>query len=489
MGEAGAPAPAPRSLSLATRVAAAFAIAVFLLCTAVSFTLDRSVEHAMETELAESVSNLGRQVALNIAEQRGTLEDLRDLLRHVSLAYTRPRMAVIVRREGGEFVTATADAERLFPPETRRAALEQARDALGDHVTPDSILAGETFAQDDRRHRWTFERRIARDAAGDPYDLLILGNQRELDHFVARFRRSLVQLVLPLMIGAFIAAYALVRRTMRHLERVTTAAARIGSRNLGERLDVRRAPSEIARLVTSFNDMLDRLEDAFRRLQEFGADLAHELRTPIQNLRGEAEVALLNPRTPAEYEEILGGMIEECGALARIVDDVLLLARVERHEEALEIEPFDLAAEIEALREYFGDVASGRGVRLAATAPAALPVEGDRAKLRRAIANVLDNALKYTDAGGLVTVTARDLGADGAEVAIEDTGIGIPKADLPKIFQRFYRVEKSRSRIYGGAGLGMGIARTLVRAHGGDVTIESEVGKGTRVVIRLAGKR
>ena len=475
----------PRSLSLATRMAVGFVVALLLICAATSYVLDKAVERGLEGDLAEVIDSEARQVAAIIADQPDPREDLSDHMRHVSVAHTRPQIAIIVKYPAGQVVTASAEAERFFPRETRRAAFDEARAAAGEPVSRDATITGETFGQDDRHHRWTFERRTARDSTGRAYAISVFGHQREVDHFVGHFRRSLVQLVGPLLLGAMLAAYFLVKRTMRHLERVTSAAARIGSKTLGERLDVRRAPSEIARLAGSFNDMLDRLEEAFRRLQEFGADLAHELRTPIQNLRGEAEVALLKTRTPAEYQEILADMIEECGHLARIVDDVLLLSRVERHEEALEIEPFDLAKEIEEIREYFDDVAAARKIRLETAIPATLVVEGDRSKLRRAIANLVDNALKYTDPNGLVRVEARDLGREGAEVVVSDTGIGIAPEHLPKLFERFYRVEKSRSREYGGAGLGLGIARTLVRAHGGDVTIESSPGKGTRVKLKL----
>lgn len=450
-------APAPKTPSIALRLALAFAAALVLLCATIAFALDNAVLRGLERDLQLATDAELDHLKDMIAAREDPADDLRERARH--LGYGGAHVVLRVRRsDGGATVVASRESLTGFPPDE----------------LPDG---------------WSYRRDEARDRAGRGYVVEVVGQRSEFERFVTHFRQSVVYLVTPLLVGAIIAAYVIVRRALLPLEHVTAAAARIGSQTLGERLDLRRAPDEIARLVGSFNEMLDRLEDAFRRLQEFGADLAHELRTPIQNLRGEAEVALLKPRPPAEYREILGGIIEGCEQLGKIVDDVLLLSRVERHEEALEIAPFDLAAELEGIREYFGDVAVARGIALTTRAPQRLPVRGDRVKLRRAIANLVDNALKYTGSGGRVDIVAasRDGPAReaGVEIVIDDTGIGIAPEHLPKLFERFYRVEKSRSRAFGGSGLGLGIARTLVRAHGGDVRIESEVGKGTRARITL----
>ncbi len=442
--------------SLALRLAGTFAAALLVFSAVIAFVLDNAVLRGIERDLELATEAEVRHLLRLLSDEDDPAAAVRERARQ--LAHGGARVVIRVRRDG-EVVAASPDGLNFPPAEL-----------------PDG---------------WAYAQVDARDRAGRAYAVEAVGQRSELERFVSRFRTNMVLLVTPLLVGAMIAAYALVRRALAPLDDVTAAAARIGSRTLGERLDAGRAPAEVARLVASFNDMLDRLEDAFRRMEEFGADLAHEIRTPVQNLRGEAEVALLRARSPDEYREVLGGIVEECERLARIVDDVLLLSRAERREEALDVAPFDLAAEIESVREYWGDVAEGRGIALVARSGGPLPLSGDRAKLRRAIANLVDNALKYTAPGGRVEIEARRaaLAPDAIEVVVADTGPGIAPEHLPRLFERFYRVEKSRSRAFGGAGLGLGISRTLVRAHGGDVTIESELGKGTRARIVLPAAR
>src|SRR6185295_11676570 len=183
-------------------------------------------------------------------------------------------------------------------------------------------------------------------------------------------------------------AYVLAKRGVQPIAQVTEAARRVSSQTLGaERIDVRGAPAEIAELAETFNAMLDRLDAAFRRLKELGADLAHELRTPVQNLRGEAEVALLKDRPVAEYRDVLGSVLEQCDRLSRVIDDILLIERTEGRPDSLELSEFDLANEIEELRAYFEASASGRGIAIeqrngaaAAPAPGSLRLRADRLK-------------------------------------------------------------------------------------------------------------
>jgi two-component system heavy metal sensor histidine kinase CusS len=472
------PGPPPRSPSIVTRLTAVHAFALFLLCALISYLLDYSIRSALETDLHFAIDAEAKQIAAVIAQSDDPVEGVRLHLRTLAEARPRPRLAVRVR-EAGVTVARVDVPDDLLPLSSAAPPLDAPPPVTGAAVF--SLVRPSGL-----REKWDYQLGLVRDARGRLFHVEVMGHRSEIDRFAGRFRVSLVTLVGPLLVASIIAARLYIRRTLEPLRHVTAAAARIGSKTLGERLDARRAPVEIARLVASFNDMLDRLEDAFRRLTEFGADLAHEMRTPLQNLRGEAEVALLHPRTSEQYKEILAGIIEECDALARIVDDVLLLSRVERHEEALEVAPFDLAQEVDDVREFFEDAAAARGVALAATAsPRPLEVRGDRLMLRRAIANLVDNAIKYSDSGGRVVVTARVREGGGAAVEVADAGRGIAPEDLPRVFRRFYRVDKSRSRSTGGAGLGLGIARTIARAHGGDVTLDSRPGEGTRAALTV----
>jgi two-component system heavy metal sensor histidine kinase CusS len=228
--------------------------------------------------------------------------------------------------------------------------------------------------------------------------------------------------------------------------------------------------------------MLDRLEGSFDRLGRFSSDIAHELRTPVNNLRGGIEVALGRPRTTDEYREVLGSSLEECGRLTRLVEALLFLARAEDPKAQVAREAMDVAAELAAVREVYEPAAAEAGVRLEASAPPGLRAEVNRPLFQRAVGNLVANAVAHTPAGGEVRVSATGDGA-GLSVVVADTGRGIAAADLPHVFDRFYRADPARAS--GGANLGLGLAivRRIMDIHGGAAAVESDTDKGTRVTL------
>jgi len=281
-----------------------------------------------------------------------------------------------------------------------------------------------------------------------------------------------------------VGGYRLARRGVRPIEGVTATAQRIGPARLGERIDTRGLPAEVGDLAGTFNAMLDRLEDAFNRLSRFSADIAHELRTPVNNLRGEVEVALGKVRTPTEYRDVLGSCLEECGRLGRLIDGLLFLARSENPGAELRTEPVNVATELVAVREFFDPVATEAGLTLAVDAPPDLVVPADRTLFQRAVANLVTNALAHTPAGGTVTLAATREPA-AIRVDVRDTGEGIAADDQPHIFDRFYRGDKVRTSSTGRVGLGLAIVKGIVEWHGGHVTAVSKLGTGTTVTLRF----
>jgi two-component system heavy metal sensor histidine kinase CusS len=260
------------------------------------------------------------------------------------------------------------------------------------------------------------------------------------------------------------------------------AAQRIRSTTLHERIEAGSFPAEVAALADTFNEMLDRLQESFERLSRFSADIAHELRTPVNNLRGEAEVTLARSRSLDEYREALGSCLEESVRLSRIIDGLLLMARAETPETELPRERVNLAAELEALCEFYDAAAADAGVRLVAQLPSDLWSYANRPLVQRAVGNLFENAVAHTPAGGEVRLTAVE--EEGRIwVAVSDTGCGIPPTDVPHVFDRFYRVERDRSSTSGGSGLGLAIVRSIAELHGGDAKIRSEPGSGTTVEI------
>jgi two-component system heavy metal sensor histidine kinase CusS len=240
-------------------------------------------------------------------------------------------------------------------------------------------------------------------------------------------------------------------------------------------------PRELGDLAASFNEMLRRVDESFRRLTNFNADIAHELRTPITNLMTQTQVLLSRVRTIEEYREILYSNMEEYERMAQMVGDMLFLAQQDNDVAARESAEIDLAAEVRGLFDYYEGWAEERGVSLVLEGDTR--VEGDRRLVQRALGNLLSNAIRHTPAAGTVRVTLSK--RDGAAVVeVENPGIPIPADDLPKVFDRFFRVDPSRQRRGQGAGLGLAIVKSIVDVHGGKVEAASDE-TGTRFRIRL----
>jgi two-component system heavy metal sensor histidine kinase CusS len=276
------------------------------------------------------------------------------------------------------------------------------------------------------------------------------------------------------------AGYLIARQGLRPLADITATARRIRSTTLNERIDDGGLPAELRVLAATFNDMLDRLEESFERLARFSADIAHELRTPVNNLRGEAEVALGKQRAPEEYREVLGSCLEECGRLTRLIDNLLFLARAESGQAAPTGEVLDMGRELTGVRDFFEAAAAEAGVTLVVQAPPGVVAELDRTLLQRAVGNLVANGLAHTPPGGTVTLTATPEG-DTVRVEVVDTGTGIAPEHLPHVFDRFYRADPSRSSTSGNIGLGLALVKGIAVLHGGAVTISSTPGQGTRV--------
>jgi two-component system heavy metal sensor histidine kinase CusS len=270
---------------------------------------------------------------------------------------------------------------------------------------------------------------------------------------------------------------------LRPVSRMAGVARRVSGSHMKERIGVANWPAELIDLAQAMNAMLDRLEDSFSRLNQFSGDLAHELRTPISNLRGEAEVALKRCRSIEEYQEVLGSSLEECDRLARMIDGLLFVARADDPRSAIRKALFDVMPEMEAVREFYDALAVEQGITV--RCDGGMVIHGDAMLFRRAVGNLLANALRHTPRGGEVVVRARATEAGEPEIEVRDSGTGIPEEHLPNLFDRFYRVDSARSGSRGGTGLGLAIVRSIMRLHGGSADIKSTVGKGTTVTLRF----
>jgi len=293
------------------------------------------------------------------------------------------------------------------------------------------------------------------------------------------FRGYMLWFAPLLLLGASAGGYWLSRRALAPVDALTRTARTISGHNLSSRLEQLHTGDELQRLSDTLNEMLGRIESAFLRITEFTADASHELRTPIALIHTEAELALRRSRDEAEYREALRHILLEADRTANLVEELLALARADSGREALDIRPTDLLPVLRESASKWNQVAALRNLQFEEHLDVErLPVMGDQNALRRVIDILLDNALKYSPAPGKVKLSGNV--KDGrVAVTVADTGVGIAPEDQARIFERFYRVDKARSRELGGAGLGLAIAQWIVQLHKGSITVKSVPGKGS----------
>jgi len=290
---------------------------------------------------------------------------------------------------------------------------------------------------------------------------------------------------LPVVAGlALGGGYVLVKRALAPVAQIAASAERISSRNLSERLPVAPTGDELERLSVALNHMIARIEEAFQYSRRFVADASHELRTPLTVLRGELESFVQEPHLSPELRERLGSALEEAERLAHIVEGLFAISRLDAGEAQAEWVPFDLAQLATSTADQMSLLAEDKNIRVTCTSGKDVWVEGDRARLKQVVVNLLDNAIKYTPREGAVALKVN--AADSkALLEVADNGIGIPPEALPHVFDRFFRVDKARSREEGGAGLGLSIVKSICAAHHGRVEAISETGKGSRFRVEL----
>jgi heavy metal sensor kinase len=303
---------------------------------------------------------------------------------------------------------------------------------------------------------------------------------------LSRLRLDFFAGVPLVLLFASVGGYFLARKSLLPIASMNRQTERISAENLSARLDVTNPRDELGCLAITINDVLGRLERAFKEQQRFIADASHELRTPLAVLRGETEVALTTTRTISEYEDSLSLIKDEAERLSRIVEDLFILARLPIDAPTtLMKEPLSLEEAVRACSRAAQVLATRKGVLLTTqNESGSLVLNGDEELIKRMILNLLDNAIKYTPQGGEISVTLARQNGD-AHIIVSDTGIGIPQYDQLHVFDRFYRVDKARSRELGGAGLGLSIVRWIVEVHGGKISIDSGLGRGSKFIVEL----
>jgi two-component system, OmpR family, heavy metal sensor histidine kinase CusS len=273
----------------------------------------------------------------------------------------------------------------------------------------------------------------------------------------------------------------IVRKILNPLDEIVRISELVSVSKISERTNPEGWPKEVKRLALSFNSMLNRLENAFARLSQVTSNMAHEIRTPINNFMGEAEIALSKDRTPEEYRKVLASGIEECERLSRLINSLLFLARAENPTDSITRENFDPLKEIEDALSFYEPQIESKGAEIACCGNGL--INGDILLFRQAISNLLKNALNYSSIGVKINMSIQETEDRHLEVIVSDTGYGMEEKDLARIFDRFYRVDRVRSNNPEGSGLGLSIVRAIMDLHGGSISIASRLGKGTTVTL------
>jgi two-component system OmpR family sensor kinase len=301
---------------------------------------------------------------------------------------------------------------------------------------------------------------------------------------LSNFRHNLLTAIPIVLVLGSIGGWFLARRSLSPIAHITETARRITASNLGERLRARGSGDELDHLIATLNEMISRLEESFKRISQFTADASHELRTPISSMKGEAELLLSKPGAVQEYQGVLANHMEKLDFITRMINDLILLSKFDSDEAGLEMVQVKLNDLLVNLWELFHVLAEQKGVEFTLGHVDETDVVGDRTRLQQLFTNLIDNAIKFTPSGGHVDLSLKKDGGF-ARVSIMDTGVGIPQEESERIFERFYRVDKSRARESGGTGLGLSICQWIARAHHGKIEVKSELGKGAEFIVSL----
>ena len=307
---------------------------------------------------------------------------------------------------------------------------------------------------------------------------------REQKDLLQDYQEVLFSVVASILILSAFGGFLISRKALAPIQSISETMGRISEINLSERITEENIPRELGTLAASFNRTLERLEGSFQRQKQFAADASHELRTPLAVILSQGEVTLRKDREGEEYRAALRAMVKAARMMSEIIGKLLSAARLGTEGLEPHREEIALHAVIRESLDLIQALAETRNLRIGEAVPESLSVRGDRVRLKELFTNLLDNAVKYNVPAGKIDISGRWTG-DWVQIDIRDTGIGIPEAELGRVFDRFYRVDKSRSRDSGGAGLGLSICREIVKQHGGRIELKSAGGAGVTVSVYL----
>jgi len=437
--------------------------------------------------------HLYRVVGKELAERDqmeldGKVELVRNLLREFGSLQAASEASqrwheVFVGHHGLHFNLFDAQGRLLIATSDWRTDRELLHSALSG--APDAIRSSEW--REATGHHLRVTTAWATLGSGREHALIVLA--RDQDERIDLLHTHGTHVVIAIFLGTLATAvlgFLISRASLRPVRDIAQTANEITASDLDRRLDVAKAPDEIKALARAFNQMLERLQESFRRLSEFSSDIAHDIRTPINNLLGQTQVALGRERSADELRDVLASNVEEYERMARMVDDMLFLARADNAQAVLQRTAFDLREDIDKITSFFEPLAEERRIRIMVEGQAA--ALADRTLMQRVLGNLLSNALRHSPDGARVDIRIH-ANADGSlEIAVSNEGEPIAAEHLPRIFDRFYRVDAARSSSSAGTGLGLAIVKSVVELHGGRVSATSSRADGTRFTVYLPPK-
>ena len=302
------------------------------------------------------------------------------------------------------------------------------------------------------------------------------------EEYLEVFRNLLFLLMIPLFVFSALIGWFMSRQALQGVEEVTLTAIDISKGSYDKRVQVKRRSYEVDRLANTFNSMLDRIQALLKSMREMTDNIAHDLRSPLTRIRGIAEMTLFSKNSIKDYENMAASTVEECDNLIEVINTMLDITETEAGVGEFNIEKVNLSKLIQDACELFRPAADEKGVNIITILPDKLHCQGDSNKLQRLVTNLLENSIKYTEPEGSVTISA-SLDNGQVNIVFEDTGIGISEKDLPKIFERFYRCDVSRTEA--GIGLGLSLAKAIANAFGGDIRVKSAMNKGSSFLVIL----
>ncbi len=460
----------PRAWSLATRLTVWYVCSASILLLAATASLYRSLVNNLDQEedlfLADTVQDL-RQLLKEHPDDMATLTNEADENSHYIQVYVR------IRTEDGRTLIETPGMAAIFPHGTFPPPIPADQE-------PGS--GTDIVSRDGRLFRGLTAHVVTGPSGHEGRVIQVALSQSKKQGLLAKYRKRLWR-VLGIALGACaLVGYQIAQRGLRPVREISEAAQRVGSTTLDRRIATANLPAELLTMANIFNEMLARLQESFDRLSQFSANIAHELRTPVNNLRGMAEVVLGSARSSEDYRETLESCLEECVRLSRLIDSLLFLARAEQTEMPIQREALHVGEELKTVRDFYEAIGAEAGISLTVQAEPGLLFDLDRTLFQRAVGNLVSNALAYTPRGGMITLSASRR-SRVLQVEVSDTGCGIPADQLPRVFDRFYRAHPASPPGARGMGLGLAIVKSIVTLHGGSAEIASTLGRGTCVTL------